>query len=348
MTTMSTILGMAKSYNLNSSPQLAAVEASIPFIREAIDVLDISPSSNPLIIADFGSAQGLNSMYAMKMIIEHLKKKDERRQILVIHNDLPTNDWTSLVELLNKDKSYYGLANGQSFYEQCLPMNSLSIGYSSTAIHWFSSKPCNLSDHCTFDFAQDTKERDLFKRQAHFDYALFLEQRSSELILGSVLILIILGTDDYGSTGHDEQINLLYKCAQLIKLTPKELLDYTIPLYLRSYSECIDYELFNRYSFELIKSEFNSVQMPFFKQYQDGQITLDELTQSITLFNRSWSESALKQSLLNNGRSEEGTEQLLTEFWTTYETEAKEHLYKYDSSLKFTYLILKKIINTTK
>ncbi|CAF4026680.1 unnamed protein product, partial [Rotaria sp. Silwood1] len=99
MTTRSTILGMDKSYNLNSSPQLAAVEASIPFIREAIDVFDISSSSNPLIIADFGSAQGLNSMYAMKMIIEHLKKKDERCQILVIHNDLPTNDWISLFEV---------------------------------------------------------------------------------------------------------------------------------------------------------------------------------------------------------------------------------------------------------
>ncbi|CAF5119845.1 unnamed protein product, partial [Rotaria sp. Silwood1] len=333
MTTRSTILGMDKSYNLNSSPQLAAVEASIPFIREAIDVFDISSSSNPLIIADFGSAQGLNSMYAMKMIIEHLKKKDERCQILVIHNDLPTNDWISLFEVLNKDKSYYGLANGRSFYEQCLPINSISIGYSSTAIHWFSSKPCNLSDHCSFEFAQDSKERDLFKHQALFDYALFLEQRSRELIPGGVLILIILGTDNYGSTGYDEQKNLLYKCAQLIKLTSKELLDYTLPMYLRSYSECIDYELFNRYSFKLIKSECISVQMPFFKQYQNEKITLDELIRSITLFTRSWSESALKQSLLNNGRSEEETEQLLIEFWTTYEREAKEHLYKYDSSL---------------
>ena len=59
------------------------------------------------------------------------------------------NGWTTLFDCLNKDNSYHGVANGRSFYEPCLPQNSILISYSSTAIHWLSRKPCNISNHCT-------------------------------------------------------------------------------------------------------------------------------------------------------------------------------------------------------
>ncbi|CAF4759360.1 unnamed protein product, partial [Rotaria sp. Silwood2] len=135
---------MTNSYNSNSRPQMRAIELSIPFIQRAIEVLDLSslPSTQPVIIADFGSSHGLNSMYAMKVIIENLKtSKNKQRSGLVIHNDLPTNNWTILFDLLNKENSSFGLANGRSFYEQCLPSNSLSIGYSSASLQWMSCNP---------------------------------------------------------------------------------------------------------------------------------------------------------------------------------------------------------------
>jgi hypothetical protein len=89
--------------------------------------------------------QGSNSISAMKTIIEYFREiKKIVKQPLVIHNDLPTNDWTSLFQLVNKDNSYNGVAIGRSFYEQCLPNNSLSICYSSSSLHWLSNKPCNI------------------------------------------------------------------------------------------------------------------------------------------------------------------------------------------------------------
>jgi hypothetical protein len=135
-------LGMSKAYNSSSVLQKTAVQLSVKFIREGINALDgISVD----IIADFGSSQGSNSISAMKTIINYLREtKKIVKQPLVIHNDLPTNDWTSLFHLLNKDKSYNGVASGRSFYEQCLPSNSLSIGYSSSSLHWLSNKPCNI------------------------------------------------------------------------------------------------------------------------------------------------------------------------------------------------------------
>ncbi len=110
---------MNTEYNENSHPQMVSVNSTIKYIHEAINVLDVKDLSLPYIIADFGSSLGRNSQYIMKIIIQYLKQvnkiKDEN-YILVIHNDLPTNDWQTLFHLLNNDQSYY---------ESCLPSNSL-------------------------------------------------------------------------------------------------------------------------------------------------------------------------------------------------------------------------------
>ena len=298
----------------------------------------------PLIIADFGSAQGRNSMHVMKFIIEYLKetkKIESENQILVVHNDLPTNGWTTLFDLLNHDHFYYGVANGRSFYERCLPDNSLSIGYSSTSLHWLSCKPCNISNHCSSLFAQGDELR-AFQEQARLDWTHFLEYRSCELIVGGVLILLIPCVDERGSNGFDIIRELLYKCAQLV-LTSKELLDYTLPIYARSYSECVDHQLFDRYSFELIKVDFGSVSMPFIEQWQKETLTTDQFIQSMTSYVRSWSESILRQTLVINNRSSQDIEQIAERFWSLYELETRKELDQFVTMhMNYIYLILRK------
>jgi hypothetical protein len=338
------ILGMAKSYNSNSLPQLLAIQSSIPFIEKAIDVLDIVPSSFPIIIADFGSSHGANSIYAMKIIIDYIKKlKQTNQSFLIIHNDLPTNDWTSVFNILNDDKTYFGLANGHSFYEQCLPSNSLTIAYSSTSIHWLSRNPCNISNHCMPRFAQGT-EFIAFKTQAKDDYAQFLENRSRELIQGGVLILTILSADEQGKTLTHNAINHLYKCAELIPLSKQELLDYTIPMYHRTYEECLNEELFERYSLQLIKSDFHTVKSKFDQEFQEEKITIDEFLQMHIGYQRSWSESILRQALeMSKSHSKQEIDQLLDRFWSIYKDGVKENPKEYNIGYYQTYLVLKKI-----
>ena len=148
---------MRTGYNENSSPQLMAAEISIEHIRQAINTLNKKDSSSPFMIADFGASHGSNSMHVMKMIIHYLKetnKIENEKEVLVVHNDLPTNDWTTLFDLLNKDGFYKGMASGRSFYELCLPSKCVSVSYSSPSIHWLSRKPCNVSNHCASQFAQ--------------------------------------------------------------------------------------------------------------------------------------------------------------------------------------------------
>ncbi|CAF0994292.1 unnamed protein product [Rotaria sordida] len=101
-------LDMVAGYNENRSSQLAVVNYMIPYIH----------------------------LEAMKIIIQYLQQTNKLiTSPLVVHNDLPTNDWTILFQLLAKDNSYQGVAMGRSFYEQCLPSNSLSIGFSSSSIN---------------------------------------------------------------------------------------------------------------------------------------------------------------------------------------------------------------------
>ncbi|CAF0906512.1 unnamed protein product [Rotaria sordida] len=339
------IVNVTESYNRYSQPQLAAIDLSISFIHQAIDALDIDKSllNNPLLIADFGTSHGANSIYAIKLIINYLhEKKKISQEPLVIHNDLPTNDWEKVFKLLINDNSYKAVASGHSFYEQCLPNNSLSIGYSSTSIHWLSKKPCNISNHCVSLFAVND-ELIAFKSQARIDYMNFLESRSHELIPGGILILVIPSLNNQGHCGNQNAKDLLYKCAKEICLTSEELFNYTIPSHIRSYDECIDEKLFNQYSFQLIKSELRNSTINFYEQLQFGQITLEEFAQNRTEFMRPWCEPILKTALeINKQRSKEEINQLLNQYWTIYYSKIKEKPDEYKSCLSYTYLILKK------
>ncbi|CAF3482431.1 unnamed protein product [Rotaria sp. Silwood1] len=338
-----TTQGMGQDYNANSLTQMAAVKLSAAYIRQAIDAIEME--SLPLvIIGDYGSSHGSNSMHAMQFIIQTLKetkKVDEnKQQILVVHNDLPTNDWASLFDILNKNSSYHGVASGRSFYQQCLPSNSLTIGYTSTSLHWLSHKPCNLSDQCLVHCSLNDNEINAFKHQAALDYAHFLEYRSRELVPGGVLILVILANNGKATRDHGE---LLYRCARALLSSP-ELLDYTLPIYCRSYSECVDRDLFAKFDLELIKSDTVNVKSILGEQLRNGEITLDYLARVLTAAVRIALEYPLKQALIDNGqRSSEEIDKILDQYWDLHEKGMKEQLDDFETDMMVIDLVLKKI-----
>jgi len=69
--------------------------------------------------------------------------------------------------------------------------------------------------------------------QTKQDYQQFLQNRSSEIIENGILILLITCVNEQGLSMFEEIYNLLYKCATLLPLNDEELLNYTIPVYLR-------------------------------------------------------------------------------------------------------------------
>lgn len=323
------VIGMNPDYNANCSPQYSAIEASIPDIYRSIEVFDSISNDSPVIISDYGSSHGRNSVYVIKKIIDYARiteKIGKDQQVLVVHNDLPTNDWNTLFGIVGKEDSYYSVASGKSFYDQVLPNNSVSIGYSSTALHWLSKKPCNISEHCHPLFIQNDSEKTAFKSQAMLDYDQFLSHRSREIKSGGILVLTIVALNDKDEGVNMYGKNLLYQCAQQF-LTNEELLDYTLPIYYRSYVESVDQNLFAKHSFEIINISSHDIKSSLFVQWQQGKLTLDQLAEARTGYMRSWSNSILTQVLSTHGRSSEAIEKISFEFWALYEDELRRKMY---------------------
>lgn len=313
--------GMSETYNENSDPQLAIIQLMTPYIQLGVDELE--SSSSPLVIADFGSSHGRNSIIAMKLIIKCLEEKHKLlSQPLVVHNDLPTNDWTILFQLLLQDKSYRGVANGCSFYERCLPERTLSFGFTASSMHWLSKMPFNIKNHCFHTYAEED-ERQAYAQQSKLDFNSFIEHRSHELAPGGILALSIPSFNDDGIDSMGNYFDQLYICARSF-LSEPELLHLTIPIYLRSLSECIDHELFERCSLKLIKAELSSLKLPILDLYHSGHVTFDQLAKIFTKVFQSTMEPLINKLLSMSGRSKEEVAELSKDFWMVYEEKLKE------------------------
>jgi hypothetical protein len=81
-------------YNRHSSLQAAGIAAVLPLwerVASAVEIVD-----ETLVIADYGSSQGRNSMAPIRIGIEALRAKaGSNRPVEVIHTDLPSNDFAS-------------------------------------------------------------------------------------------------------------------------------------------------------------------------------------------------------------------------------------------------------------
>ena len=313
--------GMGEKYNENSDPQLAIIHLMTPHIHLGIDQLDASLS--PLTIADFGSSHGKNSIIAMKIFIKYLEETNKLvTPPLVVHNDLPTNDWTKLFQLLSEDKSYRGVASGYSFYDPCLPLNSLSLGFTASSMHWLSKIPFHIKKHCYHAYG-DAHERQAYKNQAKADFNAFIEHRSRELVSGGVLVLSIPSFDEQGVDSMNNYFNQLYISAQTF-FNEQELLNFTVPVYLRSLSECVDNELFDRCSLQLIQAEISQLKVPLLELYHNNQLTFDQLAKIFSKVFQSTMEPLIHRLLQMSGRSKEEIDQLSKEFWIVYEEKLKE------------------------
>ena len=313
------------------------------YIRFGIDNLTIS-NEFPLIIVDYGSSHGKASIRLIKSMLEYIhKSKNLHVPTIVIHNDLPENDWQEFFKYLIEDKSYPGLASGRSFFDQCLPSNTLVLGVSTASLHYLSQIPCPIQNHCYIQFG-DTTEYELFRAQAELDWHQFIENRSRELRTNGILILSVPSRHPTKQMGFDFYFDLIFRCARSSSIfTEQELLDFTVPFYLRSFDECIDETLFTNCSLQLIEKNFTTLNSTVFDLYHQGNLTRNDLAKSITLLMRPGTDSALKKSLKLHGRALVEIDRLLKTFWTIVEEQIGEEISDTPVQTYATYLILKKI-----
>ena len=56
-------------YDNHSSPQMATIEAVLPWLEEAVKRMDLTTVGTPLVVADFGCSEGRNAITAAGKII---------------------------------------------------------------------------------------------------------------------------------------------------------------------------------------------------------------------------------------------------------------------------------------
>ena len=87
--------------------------------------------------------------------------------------------------------------SGTGFHQQLMSDNSLSLGFSATAMHYVSEKPCQITNHVHMVGANHS-ERLKFEKQALKDWESILLSRSKELVKGGRFICLNFGIDEFG------------------------------------------------------------------------------------------------------------------------------------------------------
>eukprot|EP00976_Prorocentrum_cordatum_P113134 1195653-Prorocentrum_minimum.AAC.2 len=123
----------------------------------------------------------------------------------------PNNDFTSLFLLANglaelpvdcpplsSDPNIFFTGVGRSFFEQCLPKESVDLCTSFTAVHWLSRLPAVLKDSVHHTLSADSSGAAKFAVQANADWETVLGHRAAELRKGGQVVWLYQPTSSVG------------------------------------------------------------------------------------------------------------------------------------------------------
>jgi SAM dependent carboxyl methyltransferase len=203
------------AYNKHAKLPAGGAALALPLLDKAVQAVEIDEEGEPIVIADYGSSQGKNSMAPMQCAIRGLRRRvGLNRAIYVFHIDQPSNDFNSLFSVLDADPERYVLeepnvfptAIGRSFYQSVLPPDSVHLGWSSYAAMWLSQIPTLIPGHF-FPAHSTGMVRTEFDRQGAKDWEAFLSLRAKELRPGGRLVVVLPGLADDGSSGFTHVID---------------------------------------------------------------------------------------------------------------------------------------------
>lgn len=208
------------AYNRSSRVQAAGSSPAVLLLEEAARQVSLAASLEPIVIADYGSSEGRNSLAPLSVAISILRERiGQARAISVVHTDLPGNDFSALFQTLASDPNSYlrddprafTSAIGRSFYEQIMPNSSVTLGWSSWAVQWLSRVPALIPDQVQVAYSRDAAVRAAFYQQAAEDWRCFLVHRAAELKPGGRLVILSMAVDDRGDFGYRASVEAIYR-----------------------------------------------------------------------------------------------------------------------------------------
>src|SRR5260221_10731684 len=207
------------AYNRSSLVQAAGSSPAVPLLEKAAQQVSLPAAPEPVVIVDYGSSEGRNSLIPLSVAIGILRDRIGReRPISVVHTDLPGNDFDALFQMLvsdpgsylREDPAIFPSAVGRSFYEQIMPTSSVTLGWSSWAVQWLSRVPALIPDQVQVAYSRDAATRAVFSRQAAEDWRGFLSHRAAALKPRGLLGLLSMAAEGQGGFGYPAPVGAIY------------------------------------------------------------------------------------------------------------------------------------------
>lgn len=304
-------------YDANSATQWNAIKVDFPMLDKAVANLPLN-DDELITLADFGCSEGRNSINVMIHILADLLPLTSA-QILTVHSDLPTNDFSELfVNLRPEGHSVFGsdrvfsTAIGGSMYDQLLPSRSVHLATTFNAIGFLSRKPVDRMPGYIFPNGPSAirnngyvseQDRQAFSEQAKQDVAQYLHVRAKELVPGGKLLVEVFGFKDDIRTC--DGIYDLLNDAVLAHVETGDIArdtyeQYYQPVYLRDLEELTAPVTDKTYKsaglFSLDQSMSYEVPVPFVEDYRkDGN--LERYVKDYVNFFRAFTEAVLRNAL---------------------------------------------------
>ena len=338
------VLSMRDSgyYSQRTAGAKIAIDATKPLMELALKEI---PKLPILRMADFGSADGGTSQEMWCNLIDKIRNDKDNRQIEILYTDLASNDFSTLFKTMqgmqgdpklafqNKHSNIFVHGCGTGFHRQLMSDNSLSIGFSATAMHYVSVKPCQIRNHVHMTGANN-EEKEKFKTQALQDWESILINRAKELASGGRFICLNFGIDEEGrylgnTGGHCMFDKFTYHWKSLEKqgiITNDEFIAATFTQHYRTVEEFR--KPFDNPNSEVSKAglrlkscETRLTDCPYKVHYEKNKNIMSPNDYAETLIPtlRSWSETVFKTALM--GRDQQEINNIVDQFYNSYQQE---------------------------
>ena len=325
------------------SAKTAGAKNAIDKIQKVIEnALKTIKKNDILRVADFGSADGGTSQEMWSKIFQLIRDSGDDRQIEIIYTDLASNDFSTLFKTMQGmhgstkfafQKNFSNIfvhGCGTGFHEQLVSNNSLSLGFSATAMHYVSERPCLIEKHVHMTGANE-KEVQLFKDQANKDWETILLHRSKELIHNGRFVCINFGIDEkgrcLGNTGGQVMFNNFAKNWKYLEeqgvISNQEFINATFTQHYRTIEEFRKpfddpNSSISKSGLKLKSCETMITDCPYKMHYLANKnlMTSEQYAHTLIPTMRSWSETVFKNALIK--RSENEVNEIVDKFYNLY------------------------------
>ncbi len=312
--------------------------------------------------SDMGCADGGTSLDLWRSVVKHIRA-NEASDIQIVYADQARNDFNALVKILHgltqfdsyldEHSNVFALESGASFYTPILPSNSLNLGFSATAMHWLSQKPCDIKGHVHMVGANG-EDRRAFAAQAAKDWETILLQRAREMKSGAKLVLINFCIDENGNyLGNTGGVNMFdnfnnnwQDFVDQNTITAGEYEAMTLPQYYNTAEEFSQPLLdtnsaVHKAGLRLVDIETAVVPCPFaedFKVHGNAQQFAKAYIPTI----RSWNESTFIGALSADRPTQE-REDIIEAYYASYESQVAQNPQDHGMGYVHAYMTIEKV-----